>query len=192
MGSISFLCFGLAWAGRVAFDIETAPCPWTGYEFSPPHGECPKPCVCYIERNIEHKVFLKTMNCSQSGLNRLPDKIPKNVNKINLAHNKINSVVNKMFDNLQDLVVLDLSYNSISTIDANGLYHLKQLKELDLTGCGLSTPQLGQHVFAWTGSIEKLILDNNRFQDVPNLLLMTLIKLKSISMSFNSIERLKT
>ena len=34
--------------------------------------------------------------------------------------------------------------------------------------------------------------DNNRFQDVPNLLLMTLIKLKSISMSFNSIERLKT
>ena len=37
----------------------------------------------------------------------------------------------------------DLSYNSISTIDANGLYHLKQLKELDLTGCGLSTPQLG-------------------------------------------------
>ena len=112
---MSFLCFGLAWAGRVAFDIETAPCPWTGYEFrtslnrplsvrflepqyrskfgfsdsetytckkkhlngrvedfekSPPHGECPKPCVCYIERNLEHKVFLKTMNCSQSGLNR--------------------------------------------------------------------------------------------------------------------------
>ena len=91
---MSFLCFGLAWAGRVAFDIETAPCPWTGYEFrisletdltlenprvlgsvgdsvkSPPHGECPKPCVCYIERNIEHKVFLKTMNCSESGLNR--------------------------------------------------------------------------------------------------------------------------
>jgi len=30
---MSFLCFGLAWAGRVAFDIETAPCPWTGYEF---------------------------------------------------------------------------------------------------------------------------------------------------------------
>jgi len=151
------------------------------------------------------------MNCSDEGLHKLPDGIPKSVNKINLSHNKISAVANKMFDNLHELVVLvrrallvcctviraevifqDLSYNAISTIDANGLYHLKQLKELDLTGCGLSKPQLGQHVFAWTGSIEKLVLDKNRFQNVPNLLLMTLAKLKTVSMSDNAIERLKT
>lgn len=49
---------------------------------------------------------IKTVNCSESALNKLPDNIPKNVNKINLSHNKINAVVNKMFDNLADLVVL--------------------------------------------------------------------------------------
>ena len=56
-------------------------------------------------------------------------------------------------------------------MDPEGLYQLKQLKELDLTRCGLSTQQLGIHVFIWTGSIQTLILDENRLEKVPTQLL---------------------
>ena len=66
--------------------------------------------------------------------------------------------------------VKDLSHNVITAIDASGLYQLKQLKELNLTRCGLSSAQLGRHVFAWTGSIQTLILNENRFEEIPQLL----------------------
>ena len=106
LGLITLLLIAFTAGARPVFNIETAPCPWTDYEHSLPQGKCPKRCFCYIERNYEHKVFLKTMNCSDENLNKLPDGIPKSVNKINLSHNKISAVANKMFDNLHELIVL--------------------------------------------------------------------------------------
>ena len=73
---------------------------------SPPNGKCPAPCTCYIERNLKHEVFFKTMDCSNADLRQLPPKTPSSVNKIVLANNKINAVQNKMFNALENLVVL--------------------------------------------------------------------------------------
>ena len=132
------------------------------------------------------------MNCSGSELNALPKMTPNNVNKIILSNNKISGVVNRMFNSLSELVVLDLSHNVITSIDAHGLYQLTQLKELDLTRCGLSEAQLETHVFAWAGSIQSLVLDENRFERVPTSLLNTLNQLKNVSLSRNPMDRLQT
>ena len=132
------------------------------------------------------------MNCSGSELNELPKMTPNNVNKIILSNNKISGVVNRMFNSLSELVVLDLSHNVITSIDAHGLYQLTQLKELDLTRCGLSEAQLETHVFAWAGSIQSLVLDENRFERVTTSLLNTLNQLKNVSLSRNPMDRLHT
>ena len=68
---------------------------------------CPKPCTCSRDDGAGGTL----LDCSNAGLNNVPDKIPDDVVDINLSRNNIELLHNHSFLNCINVKKLDLSFN---------------------------------------------------------------------------------
>ena len=89
----------------------------------------------------------------------------------------------KFFGNFRSLIIVDLSYNSLSKIPA-GLFKLKYIKELNLEYNHINYVQ---HQLSFLTNLEKLNLSNNEISFLPNSL-FKLQKLQILLLNYNKIK----
>ena len=89
----------------------------------------------------------------------------------------------KFFGNFRSLIIVDLSYNSLSKIPA-GLFKLKYIKELNLEYNHINYVQ---HQLSFLTNLEKLNLSNNELSFLPNSL-FKLQKLQILLLNYNKIK----
>ena len=78
------------------------------------------------------------MNCGQRGLLEMPKSLPPSVKCLYLYHNSIKTVHAYFFTNLKNLEKMDLSHNKIETIDNSTFRYLLALTVLKLNNNNLS------------------------------------------------------
>ncbi|XP_043910973.1 leucine-rich repeat-containing protein 3C [Protopterus annectens] len=89
---------------------------------------CPKGCYCTDTNGY------KIVRCSNAHLGEIPKDIPNNTNKLYLDSNQITVIHNDAFRDLHFLSELDLSHNSIGSVEI-GAFHgaMESLHSLDLS-----------------------------------------------------------
>ena len=94
---------------------------------------CPFKCVC-VERFMENSdtMIISNITCSNKGLTKIPENMPRNVVHLNLSGNSIEEI-SPSLSSLVKLNFLSLSNNNIKKITDGTFYSLKRLKFLDLS-----------------------------------------------------------
>ena len=101
---------------------------------------CPKPCTCSRDDGAGGTV----LDCSNAGLNNVPDRIPDDVVDINLSWNNIKLLHNHSFLNCLNVKKLDLSFNlNIFEIWNIMLRGMPKLEVIVMTGTSLSYGEFG-------------------------------------------------
>ncbi|ORX81072.1 L domain-like protein [Anaeromyces robustus] len=94
-------------------------------------------CSIFDYINIERFPYLKILQITNSeGLNcEIPDHIGKlkNLQTIDLKHNKLTGTIPESIGNLENLEILDLSYNELKGEMPINLNNLKNLKQFDVS-----------------------------------------------------------
>uniref|UniRef100_A0A8C7ZAP6 Decorin n=2 Tax=Oryzias sinensis TaxID=183150 RepID=A0A8C7ZAP6_9TELE len=85
--------------------------------------DCPFMCQCH----------LRVIQCSDLGLKKVPEKIPKDTSLLDLQNNKITEITENDFKDLQGLQTLILVNNKITTIHPKAFSSLGKLQRLYLS-----------------------------------------------------------
>uniref|UniRef100_A0A3Q3XCC1 LRRNT domain-containing protein n=1 Tax=Mola mola TaxID=94237 RepID=A0A3Q3XCC1_MOLML len=86
------------------------------------HG-CPDKCLC----------FSQTVKCQNQDLDAIPHSLPSHIKSLFVTGNNIPPVDAKVFDNLPNLVRLDLSNNRIQNFSERAFPHNNTLRVLNLS-----------------------------------------------------------
>uniref|UniRef100_A0A1A9UF73 LRRNT domain-containing protein n=1 Tax=Glossina austeni TaxID=7395 RepID=A0A1A9UF73_GLOAU len=105
---------------------------------------------------------------------------------LNLSHNSVSSLQKDAFRGLSNLLVLDLSFNRIEVVHPSAMADLTSLIEMDLTNNNVVS--LEENTFHNLMSLEILIFKNNQLLDVPASNLQHLHAIKSLDVSENLVE----
>jgi Leucine-rich repeat (LRR) protein len=127
--------------------------------------------LAWLLNNLEckEKVFLKKIvfsnnDLSSESLNRGTFDVCKNVNLLDLSHNKISSLRN-FFTKKTNLVSLILDNNKITEIAEFDLKYLSELTELSMSKNKLS--QIHPNAFESLKNLVKLNLEKNLLHSIP-------------------------
>ena len=124
-------------------------------------NNCPSECHCYSSWNRNHH---NAMECNDgNALRELPEYAPNDTLYILLTRNDITSLCGTR-SYFKDLVVLDLSWNSIHEICSRFFNNLENLKELYLANNKIQTIPSG---IDQVGSLTTLTLTNNLLEELP-------------------------
>ncbi|XP_051790089.1 polycystin-1 isoform X2 [Erpetoichthys calabaricus] len=106
---------------------------------------CPTNCTCEPTATA---VASCSVNCSRSGLERGPDHwdIPSETDVLDLSHNSISSIDASLFEHLTSLKELYLQGNNLSNLPY-GIFCLKPLSILDLSNNQISTLGVCSNLF---------------------------------------------
>ncbi|XP_015590280.1 protein artichoke [Cephus cinctus] len=129
---------------------------------------------------------LITLDISYTGLKILPSVLFLNLEsleKISLAGNHLQEIVDGTFQHLYNLSSIDLSYNAIETIKNSAFVGLVNLYELKLRGNRL-TSFVGEHFNTGTG-LEILDLSDNRITTISPTAFVIHPRLREIDLSRN-------
>lgn len=164
---------------------------------------CPVGCSCYNSGSDKYHY----VQCSNRGLNKLPDKFPANSTEVLLDKNNISSVHTMSFDRLIYLRVIHLDHNGILTLgnrSFNGLpqleilylnnnhidqitdgvfENLRNLAELHLEFNKISFIEDG--AFSYLESLSVLYLNHNRLMTLPDSVVKMLWIVDNITLSGN-------
>lgn len=167
---------------------------------------CPDRCGCYAQtvkcqnldlNAIPHSLpndtkflFVTGNNISLLGADSFPDRLEQ-LTDLYLSGNELESVDAKVFDNLPNLVRLDLSNNNIQHFSKRAFPHNNVLKVLNLSGC-LSNKSLVDVFTDVTqgGNLQQLTdldLSNNNLVIPPVNMLSALPGLVNLSLQNSSI-----
>ena len=136
---------------------------------------------------LRHLTQLKTLHLSDNQLSSLSPPPWSNLTSLRelyLQGNKIERLPD--FVGLSHLVALNLSRNSIPTIDDNSFVHLGELVALDLSHNRIV--QVSDDAFVGLKSLQVLTLAHNRIQSVSPDSLSHLATLHALVLSHNVIE----
>ena len=123
---------------------------------------------------------------SLDGLQNIPDI--KEVEKILLGNNEIETIPASAFSSLNKLTSLDLGTNKIKTIHAGAFTGLGKLKYLFLNNNEIAT--IHDNAFNGLGELESLFLSNNEIATIHDNAFNGLDKLASLYLKSNKIRRL--
>ena len=185
---------------------------------------CPQECTCH---NLN-------INCTAANLETLPEYLPKRTRKLNFAENRLNitmdlfgntvelaelnlsangigMIVVGTFSKLNNLYLLDLSYNQIvhlengaldglvnllelrlegniflRSVDSGTFKHLDKLPSLDLSGSSFRS--LNTEMFQGLDSVKVLNLSKNQISEVQHDAFLHLKKLVKLDLRENNIE----
>ncbi|GAB0095146.1 Leucine-rich repeat [Sergentomyia squamirostris] len=116
---------------------------------------------------------------------------PIALEELNLSHNSIRSLERKIFEHLPRLKTLSLAHNPIQELDSMtiaALCTLPKIEHLDLSYMGLYS--LPDEIFEKKPKLRELLLQGNELQSVPESLVMVGKSLKSLYIGVNPIEEL--
>ena len=159
-----------------------------------------------LERlNISHN-YLETFNLDLNNLSRLQyldlshnnitDLVLQNLTglasllELHIHHNSLNEsgYFPNLFEKLESLVNLDMSFNKIKQIPEDSFVKLKNLTHLHLNNNELTT--LYNDSFAGLDSLKQLHLDDNDLISLPSAIFQSLAALEYLSLANNHIATL--
>jgi Leucine-rich repeat (LRR) protein len=141
---------------------------------------CPEECRC-DEVGLE-------VNCSDSGLNRIPSTIPTHVRKLVLVGNNITIFENDSFvsKGLVDLEMLEAGFCKIRKIELGAFNVLTLLTDLSLEGNDIS--EIIPGTFEMMSRLEYLFLDYNRIEFLGSDTFCGLVNIKYINLEENELQ----
>jgi hypothetical protein len=144
--------------------------------------QCPKKCRC-DEVGIE-------VNCSDSGLNRIPSILPTYVRKFVLDGNNITLFGNDSFvsEGLVELEVLKAAFCKIIKIESGTFNGFTKLIKLSMEGNEIS--EITPGTFEKLSRLEYLDLNNNKIKHLDIKLFSGLVNLKYIYLKGNKLYEL--
>ena len=150
------------------------------------------PKLSTVHRGVfENLALLRDLDLSHCSFNQSSfDKHTflnlKQLTKLNLSGNKINGLPADWFIGLESLVHLDLSRNSISTIEDNAFSSLRLLSTLNLNGNRLV--RIEAKVFQGIGALKSLLLEDNKIEVIQPAAMRNLEELTTIKLSRNCLK----
>ena len=146
-------------------------------------------CLRCDESRVSGEPESVVFNCSSRNIIHLPVVVPMRVTQLQLDHNAIVVVPEAAFQNMQHLLLLDLSFNKIKTLYRNCFFGLWQLRELNLHGNYLNLARLSNESFQGLPSLQVLaIAGQNTVGQYPVDILDNLRQLQTLSVQGNDTE----
>lgn len=135
---------------------------------------------------ISSSVFTKLENLDRlyldhNELTSVPDKLPKSVTDLRLAHNKISKVLSNTFKGMTNLTTLELQGNVIEDIEG-GFKGLKSLTMLDMR-----KNKLRKIPETLPERLQQLYLEFNNIEEVPAGFLTTYPNLQFVRLAHNTL-----
>ncbi|XP_030849853.1 toll-like receptor 3 [Strongylocentrotus purpuratus] len=125
-------------------------------------------------------------NCTHLDLKSVPQDLPSNTVMLDLSFNKITTLFNGSFAYLPDITTLGLASNFLSQIENGTFNPLKNLKILYLSQSSITV--LSRGVFDSLTALTTLDLRNNEIKKIPECLLQTQYHLAVLFLSNNELE----
>lgn len=143
------------------------------------------------DRAFEGLISLRVVDLSANRLTSLPPELfaeTKQLQEIYLKNNSINVLAPGIFGELAELLVLDLANNELNSqwINAATFVGLKQLVMLDLSANKIS--RLEAHIFRPLSSLQVLKLEENYIDQLPAGIFADLSNLHTLILSNNRIS----
>ncbi|KAH8379256.1 hypothetical protein KR009_003953 [Drosophila setifemur] len=146
------------------------------------------------DRAFEGLLSLKVVDLSANRLTSLPPELfaeTKQLQEIYLKNNSINVLAPGIFGELAELLVLDLASNELNSqwINAATFVGLKRLMMLDLSANKIS--RLDAHIFRPLASLQILKLEENYIDQLPAGIFADLTNLHTLILSHNRISAIE-
>ncbi|XP_028981782.1 chaoptin-like [Diachasma alloeum] len=110
-----------------------------------------------------------------------------NLERLNLSHNELSEIPQRVFQNLTSLVVLKLDNNKL--LDIPDLCNLKKLREVNLSGNAFY--DINQQTFCNLTNLKYIDLSHNEIADIRHGVFDTLAPLTTLDLSWNKIKKLR-
>lgn len=111
---------------------------------------------------FQNNTQLNTLNLSNNPLKHFHLSAVSEIERLEMRSCKLITIDDSFSKNLDMLVYLDISGNSISTISPATFSLLTDLEHIDLSNNGLKT--LDPNIFKYNTELKKVLLDNNNLQ----------------------------
>ncbi|XP_055069397.2 uncharacterized protein [Misgurnus anguillicaudatus] len=137
---------------------------------------------CTIPYPFRHSGNPKVL-CNRMGYRHVPIPLPNNTILLDLSFNSITSVLQGDFIRLSNLINLNLSDNRISEIQGNAFSSSRNLEELNLSNNKLKTVTVDM----LTGliNLSRLSLDSNSIETIENRSFVSLFNLRFVNLTKN-------
>ena len=128
----------------------------------------------------------KKADCSDRGLDSIPQNLPDDIEELDLQFNKITFILSSSFKRYPLIQDLDLNSNDIRMIESASFYPLKELNHLDLPfNHNLVFP--ATDLFRWSKNLSILDLYGSNLKLLPNDTLKWSPSVESIDLRFNKL-----
>ncbi|XP_044139982.1 matrix-remodeling-associated protein 5 isoform X1 [Bufo gargarizans] len=140
---------------------------------------CPQPCACYVSSEV---------HCTFRSLVKVPTRIPKLVERINLGFNSIQSIPEHAFSGLSKLEMLLTHSNDIQNIPNGAFKDLSSLQVFKMSYNKLKV--ITSHTFHGLSSLTRLHVDHNKVEYIHPNAFSGLTALRLLHLEGNSLRQL--
>jgi hypothetical protein len=137
-----------------------------------------------VEDDLQYFTSLLFLDASDNQVPLSPFASLPKLQELRLTCNNITTIsIEEINSGFSYLAVLDLSYNSLTVESIQSLHVLPGLRQLDLSGNGLTS--LPSEMFQFK-DLDKLILTHNQFTDDKIFIILSYVpKLRHINLAYN-------
>ena len=147
-------------------------------------------CICLLENGVfSHLVHLKSINLSNNVIESISNAFDTNskLQQINLKDNVLKSVCKTSFSVLEQLEILNLSYNNIWVLEEHFL-NCPILKVLHLNNNEIK--EVASSAFYQLPNLNTVILDDNKIEKLAANVFHKSINLRHLSLNNNGLSEI--
>lgn len=152
--------------------------------------DCSKLKLSAIPKNIPNTTV--HLNLSHNSLQQIDDdafdECCENVKVLNLSHNEISTLNRRHFENMKNLEVIFLDSNRFTEFDADTFQSLKNLKQLNLNRNSIELKGSSTRGFLIQSSLEELNLENCKIDEIPDSAFVNMTQLERLSLAGNPLD----
>lgn len=149
-------------------------------------SSCTNFSVTEVQKFI-HLTTLTLQNCSITQIDRNTFTKSQKLEKLNMASNKIEKLLNGVFDTLIKLQTMNLKNNNINTIEENAFSKLRNLVYLNLAFNKIDTKVTHMNWISPLTQMKYFIVNNNSISSLPKHN-ESLTKLKLLNLADNELN----
>ncbi|XP_072027558.1 uncharacterized protein [Amphiura filiformis] len=143
-------------------------------------AQCPSECNCISWKG--------KVSCEGVGLFEIPVEIPSDANVLLLGSNFIDSINEEYFQNMQDILEIDLQGNVVHEIPPNSFAYLTSLQVLNLRFNRITA--LPEEVFTGLTKLQRLDLRGNNIDRIAQNAFAPLFSLQFLDLYGNSLRNI--
>ncbi|XP_017841311.2 leucine-rich repeat-containing protein 24 [Drosophila busckii] len=143
---------------------------------------CPSVCHCDLHAQRNRAI------CSAKRLISASIEIPKSVELLDLSYNDITSIEADCFETTVYLINLTLAHNAISTLHGDAFGELRRLRSLDLSYNRLE--QFDEHLLETNSQLWHLNLEGNKLASLGNAPLLRSASLRQLNLRNAQVNQL--